>query len=203
MHEMYELDKDVMHYIAVYNENYPMPPKPKGVDEGIVKGLYLLRKAPKGNAPLVRLIGSGPIMLQLLSAVEKLEKYGIRSEIWSATSYGELRRDAMECERWNRLNPDKEQKISWVKENLGTIELTTIAVSDNIAAIPGLIHPWVKGDYVTLGTDGFGRSDTRESLRRFFEIDSEHIVLAAISSLVKENKVGSETFIQAKKDMNV
>ncbi|HJM44509.1 MAG TPA: pyruvate dehydrogenase (acetyl-transferring), homodimeric type, partial [Candidatus Poseidoniaceae archaeon] len=203
IHEMYELDKDVMHYIAVYNENYPMPPKPKGVDEGIVKGLYLLRKAPKGNAPLVRLIGSGPIMLQLLSAVEKLEKYGIRSEIWSATSYGELRRDAMECERWNRLNPDKEQKISWVKENLGTIELTTIAVSDNIAAIPGLIHPWVKGDYVTLGTDGFGRSDTRESLRRFFEIDSEHIVLAAISSLVKENKVGSETFIQAKKDMNV
>ena len=203
MHEMYELNKDVMHYIAVYNENYPMPAKPKGVDEGIVKGLYLLRKAPNGDAPIVRLIGSGPIMLQLLAAVEILEKYGVRSEIWSATSYGELRRDAMECERWNRLNPEKEQKTSWVETNLGSNEFTTIAVSDNIAAVPGLIYPWVKGNFVTLGTDGFGRSDTRESLRRYFEIDSEHITLAAISSLVKENKLDSEIFIQAKKDLKV
>ena len=203
IHEMYNLNKDVMHYIAVYNENYPMPAKPKGIDEGIVKGLYKLREAPKGDAPLVRLIGSGPIMLQLLSAVEKLEEYGVRSEIWSATSYGELRREAMECDRINRLNPSSEKQISWVEQNLGLIEETTVAVSDNIAAIPGLIYPWVKGDYVILGTDGFGRSDTRESLRRYFEIDSEHIVLAALSSLIKENKLDSKVFDEAKKDLNV
>tara|TARA_B000000532_G_scaffold188225_2_gene154243 strand:- start:4060 stop:6714 length:2655 start_codon:yes stop_codon:yes gene_type:complete len=203
IHEMYDLNKDVMHYIAVYNENYPMPAKPKGIDEGIIKGLYKLREAPKGDAPLVRLIGSGPIMLQLLSAVEKLEEYGVRSEIWSATSYGELRREAMECERTNRLNPSSEKQISWVEQNLGLIEETTVAVSDNIAAIPGLIYPWVKGDYVILGTDGFGRSDTRESLRRYFEIDSEHIVLAALSSLIKENKLDSKVFDEAKKDLNV
>ncbi|MGC6452269.1 MAG: transketolase-like TK C-terminal-containing protein, partial [Pirellulaceae bacterium] len=203
IHEMYNLNKDVMHYIAVYNENYPMPAKPKGIDEGIVKGLYKLREAPKGDAPLVRLIGSGPIMLQLLSAVEKLEEYGVRSEIWSATSYGELRREAMECDRINRLNPSSEKQISWVEQNLGLIEETTVAVSDNIAAIPGLIYPWVKGDYVILGTDGFGRSDTRESLRRYFEIDSEHIVLAALSSLIKENKLDPKVFDEAKKDLNV
>lgn len=203
IHEMYNLNKDVMHYIAVYNENYPMPAKPKGIDEGIIKGLYKLREAPKGDAPLVRLIGSGPIMLQLLSAVEKLEEYGVRSEIWSATSYGELRREAMECERTNRLNPSSEKQISWVEQNLGLIEETTVAVSDNIAAIPGLIYPWVKGDYVILGTDGFGRSDTRESLRRYFEIDSEHIVLAALSSLIKENKLDPKVFDEAKKDLNV
>ena len=203
IHEMYDLNQDVMHYLAVYNENYPMPAKPEGVDEGIIKGLYKLRDAQKGDAPVVRLIGSGPIMLQLLSAVEKLEKYGVRSEIWSATSYGELRREAMECERVNRLNPNSEKQISWVEQNLGLIEETTVAVSDNIAAIPGLIYPWVKGDYVILGTDGFGRSDTRESLRRYFEIDSEHIVLAALSSLIKENKLDSKIFDEAKKDLNV
>tara|TARA_B100001559_G_scaffold241765_1_gene204767 strand:- start:9 stop:2663 length:2655 start_codon:yes stop_codon:yes gene_type:complete len=203
IHEMYDLNQDVMHYLAVYNENYPMPAKPEGVDEGIIKGLYKLRDAQKGDAPVVRLIGSGPIMLQLLSAVEKLEKYGVRSEIWSATSYGELRREAMECERVNRLNPNSEKQISWVEQNLGLIEETTVAVSDNIAAIPGLIYPWVKGDYVILGTDGFGRSDTRESLRRFFEIDSEHIVLGALSSLIKENKLDSKVFEEAKKDLNI
>ena len=203
IHEMYDLNKDVMHYIAVYNENYPMPAKPKDIDEGIIKGLYKLREAPKGDAPLVRLIGSGPIMLQLLSAVEKLEEYGVRSEIWSATSYGELRREAMECERTNRLNPSSEKQISWVEQNLGLIEETTVAVSDNIAAIPGLIYPWVKGDYVILGTDGFGRSDTRESLRRYFEIDSEHIILATLSSLIKENKLDSKVFDEVKKDLNV
>ena len=196
IHEMYDLNKDVMHYIAVYNENYPMPAKPKDIDEGIIKVLYKLREAPKGDAPLVRLIG-------LLSAVEKLEEYGVRSEIWSATSYGELRREAMECERTNRLNPSSEKQISWVEQNLGLIEETTVAVSDNIAAIPGLIYPWVKGDYVILGTDGFGRSDTRESLRRYFEIDSEHIVLAALSSLIKENKLDSKVFDEVKKDLNV
>ncbi len=202
IYEMYELNKDIMYYIAVYNENYPMPAKPDGVDEGIINGLYLLRKSPSGEVPVVRLIGSGPIMLQVLSAVEILEKYGVKSEIWSATSYGELRRDAMECDRWNRLNPDMERKIPWVEKNLGTDKIPTIAVSDNIAAVPDLIRKWVSGDYVTLGTDGFGRSDTRDSLRKYFEIDSENIVIAALSSLVKAGKLDYQVFEKAKKDFN-
>ncbi|RAH14590.1 MAG: pyruvate dehydrogenase (acetyl-transferring), homodimeric type [Methanobacteriota archaeon] len=202
IYEMYELNKDIMYYIAVYNENYPMPAKPDGVDEGIINGLYLLRKSPSGEVPVVRLIGSGPIMLQVLSAVEILEKYGVKSEIWSATSYGELRRDAMECDRWNRLNPDMERKIPWVEKNLGTDKIPTIAVSDNIAAVPDLIRKWVSGDYVTLGTDGFGRSDTRDSLRKYFEIDSENIVIAALSSLVKAGKLDYPVFEKAKKDFN-
>ena len=126
--EMFEQDIDVMYYIAVYNENYPMPAKPKGVDDGIIRGLYKLRGAPKGDGPIVRLLGSGPIMLQVLDAVEKLEEFGIRSEIWSATSYGELRRDGLECERWNRLNPSEPEKQSWVQQMLGSTKDPIIAV---------------------------------------------------------------------------
>ncbi len=197
--EMYQDDKDVMYYIAVYNENYPMPAKPKDVDEGIIRGLYRLRGAPKGDGPIVRLIGSGPIMLQVLDAVEKLQEFGIRSEIWSATSYGELRRDGLECERWNRLNPNKEQRISWAEQMLGSSKDAIIAVSDNMAAVPDMIRQWAPENFNVLGTDGFGRSDTRESLRRFFEIDGEAIALAALSSLVRNQIIDGKVYDKAVK----
>ena len=178
--EMYVDEKDVMYYIAVYNENHPMPPKPAGSEEGIIKGMYKLRSAPKGDGPVVRLIGSGPIMLQLLAAVEILETYGVRSEIYSATSYGELRREGLECERNNRLNPSDSRQIPYVEELLGDGTNPTIAVSDNQIAVPDMIRQWVGGDYTILGTDGFGRSDTRPNLRKFFEIDSQSITLSLI-----------------------
>jgi len=201
--EMFEQDVDVMYYIAVYNENYPMPAKPKNVDEGIIRGLYKLRGAPKGDGPIVRLLGSGPIMLQVLDAVEKLEEFGIRSEIWSATSYGELRRDGLECERWNRLNPSEPEKQSWVQEMLGSSKDPIIAVSDNMAAVPDMVRQWMPDDYTVLGTDGFGRSDTREALRRFFEIDGESITLAAISRLVRKNIIDSKVYDKAVKKFKV
>ncbi len=201
--EMFEQDVDVMYYIAVYNENYPMPAKPKNVDEGIIRGLYKLRGAPKGDGPIVRLLGSGPIMLQVLDAVEKLEEFGIRSEIWSATSYGELRRDGLECERWNRLNPSEPEKQSWVQEMLGSTKDPIIAVSDNMAAVPDMVRQWMPDDYTVLGTDGFGRSDTREALRRFFEIDGESITLAAISRLVRKNIIDSKVYDKAVKKFKV
>ena len=194
--EMTVQGKDVIHYIAVYNENYPMPAKPKGVDEGILRGLYRLRPAPKGDGPVVRLIGSGPIMLQVLDAVEKLESYGVRSEIWSATSYGELRREGMETDRWNRLNPTQTKRTPWVEEQLKET-LPTVAVSDNIAAVPDMIRQWVTGDFNVLGTDGFGRSDTREALRRFFEIDGAAVALAAISSLVRNGTIDATVYAEA------
>ena len=200
---MYKENKDLMYYIAVYNENYPMPSKPKECEEGILRGLYKLRNTPKGDGSVVRLLGSGPIMLQLLAAVEILENYGVRSEIWSATSYGELRRDGLECERTNRLNPGSERIVPYVEQQLGDGKHPTIAVSDNQIAVPDMIRQWVGGDYTILGTDGFGRSDLRSALRRHFEIDSEHIALASLSALVKAGEVDYEVYQKAVKDLEV
>ena len=200
--EMYAQNKDVIHYVAVYNENYPMPPKPKGVDEGIVRGMYLLRGAPKGEGPVVRLIGSGPIMVQVLDAVEKLETFGVRCEIYSATSYGEMRRAGLECDRWNRLHPSEEARKPWI-EDLLSEPLPTVAVSDNMAAVPDMIRQWVSGHYSVLGTDGFGRSDTREALRRFFEIDGAAIALAALSSLVRDGSIEAKVYSKAEKNFGI
>jgi pyruvate dehydrogenase E1 component len=176
-----------------------MPPKPKDVDEGIIRGLYRLRGAPKGDGPVVRLVASGPIMLQAFEAVELLEEFGVRCEIWSATSYGELRREGLEVARWNRQNPDKEAKQPWVQQQLGSGIYPTIAVSDNMAAVPDMIRQWVGGDYSVLGTDGFGKSDTRPALRRFFEIDAVSVTLAALSSLVRDGSLDAEVYAAAEK----
>jgi pyruvate dehydrogenase E1 component len=200
---MYGQDKDVIHYIAVYNENYPMPPKPQGVDQGIIRGMYLLRGAPKGDGPIVRLIGSGPIMIQVLDAVEKLEAYGVRSEIYSATSYGEMRREGLECDRWNRLHPSKDAKQPWIEQMLGKGNVPVIAVSDNMAAVPDMIRQWVGGHFTVLGTDGFGRSDTREALRRFFEIDGVAVALAALSSLVRDGSIDASVYEKAEKEFGI
>ena len=197
--EMYGQNKDLLYYIAIYNENHPMPPKPKDVDEGIIRGLYRLRVAPKGDGPVVRLVASGPIMLQAFEAVELLEEFGVRCEIWSATSYGELRREGLEVSRWNRQNPDKEAKQPWVQQQLGSGKYPTIAVSDNMAAVPDMIRQWVGGEYSVLGTDGFGKSDTRPALRRFFEIDAVSVTLAALSSLVRDGSLDAEVYTTAEK----
>jgi len=201
--DMCENDSDVIYYLAVYNENYPMPAKPKDCEEGILKGLYKLREAPTGDGPMVRLIGSGPIMLQVLDAVEKLETFGVRSEIWSATSYGELRREGMDVARWNRLHPGESMKTSWVEQQFGDDKAPIVAVSDNVAAVPEMIREWVHAPYTVLGTDGFGRSDTRPALRRFFEIDGEAVALAALSSLVREGRLEVSVYNDAMSSLGV
>lgn len=200
--EMYVENKDVLHYIAIYNENYPMPPKPEGVDEGIVRGMYLLRGAPKGDGPIVRLLGSGPIMMQVLQAVEHLETYGVRCEIYSVTSYNELRREGLACDRTNRLHPTQAKVQPWVETMLAE-DLPTVAVSDNMAAVPDMIRQWVTGPYTVLGTDGFGRSDTREALRRFYEIDAAAITLASLSSLVRSADLDAEVYERAVSELGV
>jgi pyruvate dehydrogenase E1 component len=177
-----------------------MPVKPEGVDEGILRGLYRLKE---GGEAKVRLLGSGPIMLQVERAAEMLAERNIPCEIWSVTSYGELRRDAADAERWNRLHPSESPRSCWVSEQLDDSVGTTVAVSDNMMAVPELIRQWVSGDYVVLGTDGFGRSDTREALRRFFEIDAEHIVLAVLSSLVRRGEIDSNVFDETLKELGV
>jgi pyruvate dehydrogenase E1 component len=198
--EMCNDEKDVIHYITVYNENHSMPAKPTESDEGIIRGLYRIREQ-QGAA--VRLLGSGPIMLQVERAAQMLAERDISCEIWSVTSYGELRRDASETERWNRLHPSEEIRSSWVSEHLDNSVGTTVAVSDNMMAVPDLIRQWVDGDYVVLGTDGFGRSDTREALRRFFEIDAEHVVLATLSSLVRRGEIKSSVYEDAMQDFGI
>lgn len=142
-------------------------------------------------------------MVQVLDAVEKLEAYGIRSEIYSATSYGELRREGLACDRWNRLHPSQTAKQPWVEQMLGNADVPVIAVSDNMAAVPDMIRQWVSGHFTVLGTDGFGRSDTREALRRYFEIDGKAVALAALSSLVRNGSIDSNVYEQAMQEYGI
>eukprot|EP00440_Ansanella_granifera_P007758 gb/GFBE01008392.1/.p1 GENE.gb/GFBE01008392.1/~~gb/GFBE01008392.1/.p1 ORF type:complete len:1061 (+),score=316.68 gb/GFBE01008392.1/:1-3183(+) len=197
--EMWGEDRDVIYYITAYNENMAMPAKPEGCDEGIIKGLYKFADA-KPAEHTVRLIGSGAIMKQALDAVDMLAEFGVGAEIWSATSYGELHRDGVACDRLARLGG--EAKKSWVEECLGDGSVT-VAVSDNMTAYPKLIHPWVGGEYTVLGADGFGRSDTREALRRFFEVDKEHVVVAALDGLAKQGKISADVPKQAREKYGI
>ncbi len=187
INEMWGKNLDVFHYIMLYNQNERQPPKPKNVDEKIIKGAYKLSELKNDTGPTVRLLGSGPILTHVIEASEKLSSLGINSEIWSVTSYGELRREGLESQRINRLYPE-EQRIPYVLECFGD-ETTTIAVSDYITAVPEMIQRWVGGNFIVLGTDGFGRSDDRLELRRFFEVDTNSIVLATVSALERDGAV--------------
>ena len=187
INEMWGENQDVFHYIMLYNQNERQPPKPEGIDDKIIKGAYRLSESKSDNRPNIRILGSGPILSHVIEASEKLVELGINSEIWSVTSYGELRREGLESQRINRLYPE-EEKIPYVSECFGD-EITTVAVSDYITAVPEMIQRWVGGKFIVLGTDGFGRSDDRLELRRFFEIDTNSIVLATISALEREGSV--------------
>merc|ERR1712176_557548 len=164
--EMWGQDKDVIYYVTAYNQNYAMPAMPAGVEKDILKGLYKFQDAqPAVNT--VRLLGSGAIMAEVLGAVDLLAEFGVGAEIWSVTSYSELQREALACERTARLTAGDSAPIPWVSKCLSDGSVT-VAASDNMSAIPHMIDHWVGGRYIVLGTDGFGRSDKREVLRRFF-----------------------------------
>ncbi|MEI7744655.1 MAG: pyruvate dehydrogenase (acetyl-transferring), homodimeric type [Chloroflexota bacterium] len=186
---MYGDGEDVFYYVTVYNENHAQPAKPEGVDEGIVKGLYRFAAAPdlpevKGR---VRLVGSGSIMAQVLAARDLLaQEYGVAAEVYSATSFQLLRNEALGVERWNRLHPDQEPRVPYVAQVLGAEGGPVVVSTDWIKALPDLVAPWAPRPYIVLGTDGFGRSDTREALRAHFEIDAASIAGAALSGLARE-----------------
>ena len=200
--EMWGMNKDVIHYVMLYNENQQQPAKPDGSDEGIIKGAYKVQGSKNPNSRHVRILGSGPILQYARDAASMLEsEYGISSDVWSVTSYGELRRDGLETERHNRLNPQS-QESPYVSDCFGD-DTPTIAVSDYIAAVPEMIQRWVGGRFTVLGTDGFGRSDTREELRRFFEIDTRSIVLAALSTLEREGELPQGTVKEESKKMGI
>jgi pyruvate dehydrogenase E1 component len=192
---MLEEQEDVFHYITVMNENYAQPAMPEGVREGILNGMYLLQWKPDAA---VQLLGSGTILREAIAAAELLQNdFGIAANVWSVTSWSELRRDGMACARHNRLNPAAAPGISHVAAALAAHAGPVIAASDHVTAVPDLIRAYVPQRYVTLGTDGYGRSDTRENLRRFFEMDRHHIAIAALAALAEENKIKKEIVAEA------
>jgi pyruvate dehydrogenase E1 component len=183
MRRMYVDQEDVFYYVTLMNENYVHPAMPEDAREGILKGMYLLRGAEGGDAK-VQLMGSGTILREVLAGADLLrDDFGIESDVWSSTSFTELRRDGMETERWNRLHPTRKARRSFVEASLDGHEGPVVAATDYIRAFPDQIRPWVDRPYVTLGTDGFGRSDWRKVLRRFFEVDRHHVAVAALQAL--------------------
>jgi pyruvate dehydrogenase E1 component len=191
LERMYGRREDVFYYVTLTNENYAMPAKPEGADEGILKGLYRFRVADQAEGrPRVQLFGSGSLLNEALRAQALLaERYGVAADVWSATSYKELRREALETERWNLLHPEAPPRRSYLETALEGAEGPIVAVSDYMRAVPDQIARWLPGRFFPLGTDGFGRSDTREALRRFFEVDAESIALAALHRLALGGRI--------------
>ena len=194
---MVERGEDVFYYITVMNENYAQPSLPPGSEAGVIAGMYrFATRAVDGAVATVRLVGSGAILREAIAAAELLAAYGVASEIFSATSFSELARDAHEVERRNRLHPTAPRARSHV-ETLLSGTLPVVAASDYVRAYPQLIAPFVAGRFLALGTDGFGRSDTRAALRRFFEVDRQHIALAALQALAEDGTLPAETVAKA------
>ncbi|MFN2610589.1 MAG: pyruvate dehydrogenase (acetyl-transferring), homodimeric type, partial [Actinomycetota bacterium] len=199
LRRMIDEGEDIFYYLTLYNENYVMPAKPKGVDDGILKGLYLFKQADMERKLHVDLVGSGPILAtQVLEAQRMLaEEHDVSADVYSATSYKLLREDALEAERWNRLHPEAEPKVPYLKKVLDGSTGPVIAVSDWIKAVPDQVSRWMDRPFTSLGTDGFGRSDTRENLRRHFEIDAAHIVVAALGALADSDELKREAVSNA------
>ncbi len=191
MKRMYGDGERVFYYISVMNENYEQPAMPQGVEEGIKKGLYLLQD---NGSTQVQLMGSGTILLEVEKAAKILaEEFNIKANVWSATSYNELARDAMACDEYNRLHPAEEQRVPWITEQLAKHEGVVVSATDYIRIYSEQVRAWMPDarPYATLGTDGFGRSDSREQLRSFFKVDAAHIVVATLKLLADEGEVDS------------
>jgi pyruvate dehydrogenase E1 component len=183
---MFQEREDRFYYLTLYNENYAMPAMPEGVADGILKGIYRFSPAATGKARL-QLFGSGPILNEAVRAQQILaERYGLAADVWSVTSYNELRREALRVERWNRLHPDQLAQRPYIQQALDGAEGPIVAATDYMKAVADQIAPWLPGRMVTLGTDGFGRSDNREHLRKHFEVNAESIAAAALSRLSRD-----------------
>ena len=201
---MYEKQENVFYYITVMNENYTHPDMPKNVEEGIIKGMYLLQEEKKKKKHHVQLMGSGTILREVLKAATMLrEDYEISADIWSVTSFNELRRDGLSVERYNSLHPDQRPKESYVTSQLKNKVGPVIAATDYMRLYADQIRSYVPSRYITLGTDGFGRSDTRQQLRHFFEVDAKFIVVAALNALVADGSLNKSTIADAIKRYSI
>jgi pyruvate dehydrogenase E1 component len=204
LRRMYEQQEDWIYYITMMNETYVQPPMPEGVREGILRGLYKLRPAEKGNAPRARIMASGAIVNEALQAAELLEsEYGIGTDVWSATSFKELYTDAVEAERHNRLqaadNGSKRQ--SYLQQVLESEVPVTVAATDYLKAVASSIAPWMPGTYIPMGTDGYGLSETREALREHFEVNARHLALAVLQGMADRGEVSASLAQQARQQL--
>lgn len=192
LRRMLEDKDDIFYYLTLYNETYPMPALPEGAREGITKGLYCFRPAAATGKHRVQLLGSGPILREALRAqIILAERFQIAADVWSATSFSELHREAVIIERWNRFHPSEKTRIPYVTACLAETDGPIIAATDYVRTLPEMIARWVPRDFTCLGTDGFGCSDTRPALRRLFEVDAEHITIAALFALAREGRLES------------
>ena len=201
---MYQEQEHIFYYITVMNEQYEMPPMPEGSREGILKGMYKVR--PAGNAKsrfTAQLLGSGAILNEVLSAQKMLEKYDVAADVWSVTSYQELYRDGHACERWNMLHPTEEQKTPYVTQCLADAPGVIVAASDYLKVLPDSIDRWMPRRLHSLGTDGFGRSEDRRSLRDFFEVDARFVVVATLTELARDGQIERTVVAQAIKDLEI
>ncbi len=197
MRRMFAEQEDVFYYLTLMNENYPHPPMPAGAREGILRGMYLLRESA-ADGPRVQLLGSGTILNEVLAAASLLEEgFGVAADVWSVTSFTELRRDGLEVERWNMLHPLSEQRRAYVSECLSAREGPVVASTDYVRAFADQIRQWVPGSYRVLGTDGFGRSDYRRALRRFFEVDRHYVAIAALKQLADQGAIEPARVLEA------
>jgi pyruvate dehydrogenase E1 component len=200
---MYQEREDRFYYLTVCNENYAQPAMPEGCQEGILKGLYRYLAAPNGPAQL-QLFGSGPILNEVLRARTILaERYQVQADVWSATSYNQLRREALEVERWNRLHPAQEPRRPYLQQVLDGAPGPIIAATDYMKIVPDQVAPWLAGRLVSLGTDGFGRSDNRQYLRRHFEVNAESIAAAALSKLARTGQFDPAAATRALADLGI
>jgi len=204
LRRMLKNQEDVFYYITLMNENYQHPAMPEGVEEGILKGMYLLRDGGKAKGARVQLLGSGTILREVVAAADLLlNDYGVISDVWSVPSFTELRREGLEVERWNMLHPTSAQRRSHVETCLGDRPGPAIAASDYIKAFADQIRPYIPKRYRVLGTDGFGRSDYRVRLRNFFEVDRYYVAIAALKSLADEESIPASTVAAAIKKYGI
>ncbi|KAI5912536.1 pyruvate dehydrogenase (acetyl-transferring), homodimeric type, partial [Thauera sp. 2A1] len=193
LRRMFAEQEDIYYYITVMNENYEHPEMPVGAEADILKGLYALRKGTDSSGPRVQLMGSGTILREVIAAADLLKAdWGVEADLWGAPSFNELARDGQAVERWNLLHPMEAPRTSHVAQKLDGAQGPVIAATDYIRLFPEQIRPFVKNTYVTLGTDGFGRSDTRENLRHFFEVDRHWVTLAALKALADEGVIARD-----------
>jgi pyruvate dehydrogenase E1 component len=205
LRRMVNEQEDVFFYITLMNENYSHPAMPEGAREGILKGMYLFREGKGGaKAPRVQLLGSGTILREVIAAAQLLQDdFGIAADVWSCPSFTQLRREGMEVDRWNLLNPEAPARKSFVEQCLDDRKGPVVAASDYMRTYADQIRPWVKRNYKVLGTDGFGRSDYRRQLRKFFEVDRHYVAAAALKALAEEGAVSVSKVSEAIKKYGI
>jgi len=202
---MYKEQEGIFYYLTVMNENYDMPPMPDGAREGILKGMYKFKASETTNRKLqAQLFGSGAILNEALKAQKLLEeRYNVAAEVWSVTSYKQLYRDGHAVERWNRLHPSEQPRVPYVSSCLADAPGVLVAATDYVKALPDSVSRWFPRPLISLGTDGYGRSDTRTALRDFFEVDARFITLATLGALAREKKIKLSVVQQAVKNLEI